>query len=393
MQQQLKSYPSFLKFAVLCAVVMTVIAQPDCTTILNTDGSAAGDGAGGCVCRDSTLYTWNGNTNTCDANCATDTYASSQTPQADGTCACVSNYTFSNENGVCWIDCPNIDHTDGTASTDGTTCICITSFDFNPTSDQCEINCGSISHATSPSTSISTCDCDNAAFEFNTDTFTCDLECEDVAGAISKTDSETCECHYGLDWNSGNYVCDVNCGVVYYSVASDGADGCTCVTNFNWDASTKSCVVDCSQYIYTQGSVLSYNECNCEAHFKWLEEQGTYDPTLLGCQAVCKDDPNSQGVIDPANAYICLCNAGFAWNLQRGRCEIICDMQYTTGEVLGTDKCACVPNTIWDAATHTCLLDCSKIPNTNGAPAVSGACTCKNNYAWNPLLLKCSRIA
>lgn len=95
---------------------------------------------------------------------------------------------------------------------------------------------------------------------------------------------------------------------------------------------------------------------------------------------------------DPANPEICLCNPGFAWNVQRGRCEIVCSGQFNLGTAIGFAKCKCKQNTFWDRDTNTCELICAKIVNTNNAPAVNGACACKANSAWNPSALRCELI-
>lgn len=361
----------------------------DCTAIANTDTNPTGQTS--CVC--ATGYYWK--ENLCYKNCSIGPLDNGTNLLAS-TCGCKGS-AF-NQDGVCTLDCGQDTLSSGGMTT--TACTCLSTAVWNSTLASCQIDCTAIAYSLNKTVSgsvttcqcmtgfkwlnglcvrdctlitnatevvgVSDCGCDNT-FVWNGSI--CIKECsqDSQSTGVVTTSGLSCQCKTNYYWNSSMSGCTLNCSTVQYSLNSNpSTTECDCRSGFNGVTNSNgsfSCLPACSEMTGANGTSSDGQSCTCSAGYIWVSG--------VGCSLNCSTIPNSQGINDPVDPSVCLCNQGY--NQSEGFCMLDCSVNSFTYDILtNASNCNCSSGAV--NFGRICAQNCASLPyaNPNVAPNAKG---------------------
>ena len=180
----------------------------NCSLIENAVASTANTY---CICRSG--FTWNGNTLICQnsttVNC-TQIINTNGSAAVNGACFCKSSYAWDPYCFGCDLSCTSVSSTvPHTVATNGV-CVCASGFVFNISSATCisivQVNCISLPNTSGANTSVG---CNrNAKYYWDSLTLICVLDCKGIANTAGTPPvNGTCTCASGYLWNAPSTSC------------------------------------------------------------------------------------------------------------------------------------------------------------------------------------------
>jgi len=155
-----------------------------------------------------------------------------------------------------------------------------------------------------------------------------------------------------------------------------------------WNATSNTCEFNCFGVLHAvalENPTLSINNtCACEPNFY-------FNPYMPQCVINCSAFSGSMGI--NIDTETCQCKPRYTWIVSPPpfSCKLDCTAVPNSNGAVSTDNVNCVCNTgfKWYVNTTECRRDCTTDPLSTGVLATTTRCQCRPGTVWNIPQSKC----